>query len=73
MRVFETKMHPRIVLIDGKEVLLRLDYDPSKRSNFRFSALWSEDQSLVRVFDTYVKNLWKAAKPVDFRKIKAPA
>lgn len=73
LRVFETKVHPRIVVIDGKEVLLRLDYDPSKRSNFKFSAIWSEDPSLVRIFDSYVKNLWKTAKIVDFKKVPEPA
>ena len=69
VRVFETKVHPRIALVDGREVLLRLDHNPAKRNRFRFSAIWSEDPSLVRVFDSYVKNLWKAAKPVNFRKI----
>lgn len=73
LRVFETKIHPRIALIDGKEVLIRLDYEPSKRDNFRFSALWSEDPSLVRIFDSYVKSMWTSAKPVDFRKIPEPA
>ena len=68
LRVFETKMHPRIALIDGKEVLLRLDYDPTKKNNFKFSALWSGDPSLVRVMDSYVKNMWKTAKKVDFKK-----
>jgi sugar-specific transcriptional regulator TrmB len=68
LRVFATKVHPRIAVIDGKEVLLRLDYDPSKRSNFKFSSLWSADPALVKVFDIYVKNLWKNSKPVSFRK-----
>jgi sugar-specific transcriptional regulator TrmB len=72
LRVFETKVHPRIALIDGNEVLLRLDYDPTKKNNFKFSAVWSEDPSLVRVFDAYVKNLWKSAKKVDLRKIPQP-
>ncbi len=73
LRVFDTKVHPRIALVDGKEVLLRLDYNPSKRNNFKFSAIWSEDPSLAGVFDSYVKNLWKVAKPVDFKKIPEPA
>lgn len=73
LRVFETKVHPRIVVIDGKEVLLRLDYTPQKKNKFKFSALWSEDPSLVRVFDSYVKNLWKIAKPVKFKRLKTPS
>jgi sugar-specific transcriptional regulator TrmB len=67
LRVYATKVHPRIALIDGKEVLLRLDYDPSKKSNFKFSSLWSADPALVKVFDIYVKNLWKNSKHVSFR------
>ena len=72
LRVFETKVHPRIVLVDGKEVLLRLDHNPNKKERFRFNSLWSEDPSLVKVMDAYVKNLWKSAKPVNFRKIPVP-
>jgi len=69
LRFFDTKVHPRIIVVDGKEILLRLDYSPQKRNRFRFSSLWSEDISLVTVIDNYVKNVWKTAKPVDFRKI----
>jgi sugar-specific transcriptional regulator TrmB len=68
IRFFETKVHPRIVVADGKEVLIRLDYDTHKKDRFLFSSLWSEDRALVNVIDTYMKNMWKDAKPVDFRK-----
>lgn len=69
LRMFETTVHPRIVLVDGKEVLLRLDHNPTKREGFRFSSVWSQDASLVKVFDVYVKNLWENAKPVDFKSL----
>jgi len=69
LRLFETKVHPRIVVVDGKEILLRLDYSPQKRNRFRFNSLWSEDPSLVTVLDNYVKNMWKNAKPIKFKKI----
>ncbi len=72
LRIFETKVHPRIVVVDGKEVLLRLDYNPEKRNRFRFNSLWSEDPSLVTVMDNYVKNIWKNAKPINFSKIEQP-
>jgi len=73
LKFFETKVHPRIIVVDGKEILMRLDYNPQKRNRFRFNSLWSEDASLVTVIDSYVKNMWKNAKPVKFKKIPAPA
>jgi sugar-specific transcriptional regulator TrmB len=73
LRIFETKIHPRIIVVDGKELLLRLDYNPQKRNNFRFNSLWSEDPSLIAVIDSYVKNMWKNAETVDFKKIPTPA
>ena len=70
IKIFETKVHPRIVVVDGKELLLRLDYNPYKRNRFRFNSLWSEDPSLVVVMDNYVKNMWESARPVNFKKDK---
>lgn len=72
VRVFETAVHPRMLVADGREILLRLDYTPEKRSGFLFSSLWSEDASLVAVIDSYVKNMWDGAKPLDFRGVKPP-
>ncbi len=70
LKVIDTKLHPRIVVIDGKEVLLRLDHDHEKKEGFPFSSVWSEDPSLVKVFDTYVRNMWENAKSVDLREIE---
>lgn len=70
IRVFETTIHPRIVVMDGKEVLLRLDHDPLKKEKFAFNSVWSADKSIVRIFDTYLKNIWKIAKPVDFETLE---
>jgi sugar-specific transcriptional regulator TrmB len=64
LKYFRTNAHPRIVVVDGKEVLLRLDYDPSKLEGFSFSSMWSGDESFTKVFDSYVKNLWKISKPI---------
>ncbi len=64
VRIFETKVHPRIVLIDDNEVLLRLDHDPTKRNRFGFNSIWSNDPSLVHVFNVYVKNLWEKAEKI---------
>jgi len=72
IRCFETKIHPRIIVADGKEVLIRLDNEPLRKERFSFNSIWSQDQSLVRVFDTYMKNLWNIATPVNFKKIQEP-
>jgi sugar-specific transcriptional regulator TrmB len=71
IKIFETKVHPRILVVDGKEVALRLDSNPLKK-RFKFRSIWSADPSFVAVMDSYMKNMWKMAKPVDFRKIPAP-
>jgi len=68
IKVFKAKVHPRMIVADGKEILLRLDYNPTKKDRFSFTSILSEDPSLVKVIDTYVKNLWKISKPVDFNK-----
>ena len=68
LKIFETKVHPRIVVSDGKELLMRLDYTPQKRDRFRFNSIWSEDPSLVKVMDNYVKNIWSNAKTVSFKR-----
>jgi sugar-specific transcriptional regulator TrmB len=62
LRTMQTKMHPRIVLVDGKEVLLRLDHRHDKKEGFTFNSFWSQDPSLVKVFDTYMKNAWQVAQ-----------
>jgi hypothetical protein len=69
IKFFETKIHPRIALVDGKEILLRLDSDPKRETDFQFNSIWSQDPSLVKVIDVYVKNLWNTAKTIDLRKM----
>ncbi|MEM5766596.1 MAG: helix-turn-helix domain-containing protein [Candidatus Aenigmatarchaeota archaeon] len=69
IKVFETKIHPRILVVDGKEVAIRLDSSPKGRK-FKFRTIWSNDPSFVTVMDRYMKNLWKIAKQIDFRKIE---
>ena len=68
VRVFETKVHPRILVVDGREVSIRLDHNPLKK-RFTFHSIWTQDPSLVKVFDTYIKNLWKSAESVNLSKI----
>lgn len=71
LKIFKTEVHPRIVVVDGKEVLIRLDHDPLKK-RFTFHSLWSEDPGLVKVMDEYMKNLWRMAETVNFSKIPKP-
>ncbi|MBS3055196.1 MAG: hypothetical protein J4452_01755 [Candidatus Aenigmarchaeota archaeon] len=68
VRVFDTIVHPRILVIDGKEVNIRLDHDHTKKK-FAFHSISSQDPSLVKVIDTYMKNLWQNSVPVDFKKV----
>ena len=68
VRVFDTSVHPRILVIDGKEVNIRLDHEQMKKK-FAFHSISSRDPSLVKVLDTYMKNLWQNSTPVNFRKI----
>jgi len=68
VRVFNTLIHPRILVIDGKEVNIRLDHEQMKKK-FAFHSISSRDPSLVKVLDTYMKNLWNNSSPVDFKKI----
>lgn len=69
IKVFKTKVHPRIIDIDGKEILLRLDTNPTKKIGFGFTSIWSKDVSLAKVIDSYVKNTWKVSKAINFNKI----
>lgn len=71
IRMYRTNLHPRIIVGDGKEVLIRLDDNPMERENFVFTSIWSRDRSLAKVIDSYTKNLWKIAKPIDFSKIRS--
>ena len=68
LRMFDTKVHPRIMVVDGKEISMRLDQDPLKH-RFAFHSIWSQDPSLVSMIDAYMKNLWKQAKEVNARTI----
>lgn len=70
LRIMEASVHPRIVVVDGKEVLLRLDHEHNKKDGFPFSSVWSQDPSLVKVFDTYVKNLWDNSRQVNLKDIE---
>jgi len=70
IKIFKTRVHPRIIVVDGKEVLIRLDHNPTKRKRFRFTSIYSTDPSLAKVFDVYVKMLWKRAEPVNFKSLK---
>lgn len=64
IRFLRTKLHPSLIDVDCEEVLLRLDASPTQKKKFVFTSIYSRDVSLVKVLDTYVKDLWKRAKPL---------
>jgi len=72
IRVFETKIHPRILVVDGKEVAMRLDKNPLAK-RFEFKSIWSSDPSFVSMMDNYLKNLWKMAKPINLKNLNSLA
>jgi sugar-specific transcriptional regulator TrmB len=72
IRVFEIKVHPRILVVDGKEVAMRLDKNPLAK-RFEFKSIWSSDPSFVSMMDNYLKNLWKMAKPINLKNFNSLA
>jgi sugar-specific transcriptional regulator TrmB len=70
IRVFEAKVHPRILVVDGKEVAMRLDKNPLAK-RFEFKSIWSSDPSFVSMMDNYLKNLWKMAKPINLKNLNS--
>lgn len=70
IRIYETKVHPRIVISDSREMLMRLDHDTKMKQGFRFNSLWSQDPSMIKVMDTYVKNLWNSSERMSLRDIE---
>jgi len=70
IRIFVTNVHPRIMVADGKEVLIRLDHNPIRQEKFPFTSLYSTDPALVKVFDSYMKSIWKSAKEVNLDDFK---
>ncbi|MEM7825282.1 MAG: helix-turn-helix domain-containing protein [Candidatus Aenigmatarchaeota archaeon] len=67
IKIFETEGHPRVLIVDGKEVAIRLE-NYSKKS-FYFQFISSRNKFLTRIFDNYAKTLWKIAKPLSFRNL----
>jgi len=71
LRQFQAKIHPRIVVSDGREIIMRLDHDPVKKENFLFTAIWSAHSSFVKVMDSYMKDLWEKAEPINLNDFKS--
>ena len=69
IRTYNAKIHPRIMVVDGKEISMRLDHDPLKHK-FTFHSIWSQDPSLVSMIDAYMKNLWNKAREINLRSIR---
>lgn len=56
VRVLPMDIHPRIGIVDKKEVCMRID-NPLESDFF-----WSNSPALVNIFNTYFKELWGKAK-----------
>jgi sugar-specific transcriptional regulator TrmB len=56
IRILPMNVHPRIGIVDDKEICMRID-NPLE-SDF----VWSNSPALVNIFGTYFKELWKKAK-----------
>jgi sugar-specific transcriptional regulator TrmB len=56
IRILPMNLHPRIGIVDNKEVCMRID-NPLE-SDF----VWSNSPALVNIFSTYFKELWKKAE-----------
>ncbi len=69
IRVLRSGKYPSLIDVDGKEVLLRLDKNSSRR-NPVFTSIWSKDEGFTRIIDTFVKHIWRNSRPVDFEKLK---
>jgi sugar-specific transcriptional regulator TrmB len=64
VKFFEAKVHPRILVVDGREVAIRLDNE-----KFSFHSIWSQDPSFVCMVDNYLKSVWERARDVNLKNI----
>jgi sugar-specific transcriptional regulator TrmB len=56
IRIIELEEQPRICLIDGKEVCMRIDNGNDSE------VIWSDNKSLVNLLKTYFELLWEKAR-----------
>ena len=56
IRILPMDVHPRIGIVDSKEICMRID-NPLESDFF-----WSNSPALVNIFGTYFKELWSKAK-----------
>ena len=56
VRILPMNVHPRIGIVDNKEVCMRID-NPLE-SDF----IWSNDHALISIFRTYFEELWNRSK-----------
>jgi len=64
IRTAQLETQPRICLVDGKEVCIRVDNE----NNSEF--IWSDNQGLINLTKSYFEELWKNAKPLKNLTIK---
>jgi len=64
VRIMKVGPHPRVCLIDGKEVCIRID-DP-----FKSEFIWSNNDALINLMKSHFDSLWRRAKEIDPKKFK---
>ncbi|MEM5829366.1 MAG: helix-turn-helix domain-containing protein [Candidatus Aenigmatarchaeota archaeon] len=64
LKLADVGMHPRIIVIDGEEAIVRLE-DGNKLS---FHSIWSKDPSFVNMLSNYMRSLWERGKEVKVSK-----
>jgi len=65
LRFVDVGLHPRIIVVDGREVMVRLE----NGEKLSFHSIWSKDPSFVNMVDGYMKSLWERAREIDLRKL----
>lgn len=57
--------HPRVLVIDGKEVSIRIEHE----NKLGFHSIWSKDPCFVSMLHNYLKVLWGKAKEVNLKNL----
>jgi len=65
LKFFEIEHHPRVLVIDGKEVSIKIEHG----NGFGFQSIWSKDPCFVKMVENYMKVLWEKAKDVNLKSL----
>ncbi|MEM5766594.1 MAG: helix-turn-helix domain-containing protein [Candidatus Aenigmatarchaeota archaeon] len=68
LKFVDVGLHPRIIVIDEREAMVRLE----NGCKLSFHSIWSKDPSFVNMLNNYIKSLWIEAKKVNANEIVMP-